>query len=175
MPYSETYFRKGLQSNIFSSKVMWLTGSNCVMLIESVTSGWKDNTDPMPDMEELTACLIFYNFVSESVQCVIQWIKATDSGGFVSLSAGANKTLCIIVFGNSIREDRLPCVCQFINALFIDVMMNLGLSISPPVFNLLNLSFYQRDICPRCFFIIPGITFTLAGALTSITFIIFQN
>ena len=36
--------------------------SNCIMLIELVSSEHKGNTEPIPDMERLTDCL---NFVSE--------------------------------------------------------------------------------------------------------------
>lgn len=44
------------------------------MLVELVLSGCKYNTDSIPSTEELTACLIFQNFINEKGK-FIYWIK----------------------------------------------------------------------------------------------------
>ncbi len=87
--------------------------------------------------------------------------EATDTGGFVSLSAVANKMFVVLVSGDDVREEGLPCIsqCQITNlkSLFVDLIMNLEICFSPPTFSFLTFSFfssYQHGISPGRFCLI---------------------
>ncbi len=58
------------------------------MVFELVLSGHRDNTYPVPDMEALAACLIFWILAAKKEANSLQVLadkssEATDTGGFV--------------------------------------------------------------------------------------------
>lgn len=73
------------------------------MVFGLILCGHRDNTYPVPGMEALIACLIFrilsVKNETNSLQALVdRCSEATDTGGFISLWAVANKARALLLF-----------------------------------------------------------------------------
>lgn len=97
------------------------------MLLEIVLIGDRDNTDPLPDLEVLIACVISLNLPlhkeANSLQALVdKCSEATGTGEFVSLLTVANKTRALLLFLVIISEKK-ACLAFFSSKLYIEASL----------------------------------------------------
>ena len=88
------------------------------MVLKLVLDGHDDTTPPVTGTVALTAYLIFSILAvrkdaNSSQALVDRCSEATGTGGFVSLSAVANRAWALLLFVDNVWEEGLPWLFQF--------------------------------------------------------------